>query len=87
MSTPSSSNPQLSRRQEIVTLADQLQAIKDNSPEVQAVLRLLALVFEEKRDALLTANPQNFAPLQGEAIAYRELLKMLLTPRPSIPKE
>ena len=80
-------NPPLSQRQEILALADRLQTIKDSSPEVQAVLKLLALLFDEARDRLLVANPETFMPLQGEANAYRSLLKMLLTPRPSIPKE
>lgn len=52
-----------------------------------AVVRLLVLEFEEARDALLTADPTRFAPLQGEAVALRQLITRLTTPRPMIPKE
>jgi hypothetical protein len=51
------------------------------------MIRLLRLEFEEARDALLTADPTRFAPLQGEATALRHLLTRLTTPRPMIPKE
>ena len=54
---------------------------------MMAVLRLLVLEFEEARDALLTADPTRFAPMQGEAFALRKLITRLTTPRPSIPKE
>ena len=51
------------------------------------MVRLLVLEFEEARDALLTADPTRFAPMQGEAFALRKLITRLTTPRPSIPKE
>lgn len=79
--------PSNSRRQEIRELADKLQRVKDSSQEVQAVVRLVALLFEERRDDLLRATPETFRPLQGEANALQDLLKNLTTPRPSIPKD
>ena len=52
-----------SRRQEILEMAANLQQVKDSSPEVQAVLRLVGLLFEEARDGLLRASPETFPPL------------------------
>lgn len=44
------------------------------------MLRLLNHLFEQAKDNLLVASPTNFAPLQGEANAYRDLARLITTP-------
>ena len=67
-----------SRKEEITELAAHLYHNRDN-PLVQVVLRLEALLFDEARDRLLTANPATFPPLQGEAMAHQETIRRILT--------
>lgn len=75
------------RRQEILELETKLQAVKDSSPEVAALLRLLALRFDLARDELLSASPETFPAVQGRAHALHELLLRLTVARTPIPKE
>lgn len=67
-----------SRRQEMAALALQLYQSQERA-EVMCLLRLLDLLLERAKDNLLDASPVTFAPLQGEAFAYRDLKRMILT--------
>ena len=76
-----------SRKQEMTEILTNLNKIKEVSPTVQAFLRYLTLLLEDKKEALFQANPSTFAPLQGEAIAISELIRTLSRTHIPIPKE
>ena len=82
-----SNNKPLSRRQEALTLIKTLCKISSNSPELQVLLRLLALLAEEAMEKLLIANPQSFPALQAEAVVYRDLIRKLTVMPQELPKE
>lgn len=53
--------------------------------ELMAVGALLGLLLEEAKDRLVSSNPQEFMKQQGKALAYDELLRMLVRGKPEIP--
>lgn len=75
------------RRELLADLATQLWKLQQaNSPEIQLVLRFLLLLHDETKDRLLQATPLTFAPLQGEAVAYLDIVRRILNSKP-LPKD
>ena len=54
--------------------------------EVDSFIELLGILFDEAKDDLVTAAPEEFARVQGAAVTYRTLLNMLTRPNPALPK-
>lgn len=63
------------------------QAVKVQDPAAMAMIKYLRLKLEVvKTNLVLGATPATFPALQGEAVAYSELLHDLTTDKPGIPQ-
>jgi hypothetical protein len=52
-----------------------------------ALLQLLALRFEDAKDALVSCPPAAFPEVQGTAMALKALIKTLTTDPPPLPSK
>ena len=74
-----------SRKAQMMELEQLIRRERDRNPAILALLQLLNLRFEAARDNLFRANPQTFAPFQGEARALADLIEDLTTDPPALP--
>lgn len=54
------------------------------TPEGLLLQQLLSQLLEDSKDHLVSSNPQEFLREQGKAVAYRDLLRMILRGKPEI---
>ena len=66
-------------RQKMQPILEKLRAARHNQ-EVQLVLQLIDVMYEEAREQLMSATPMTFAAFQAEAHALASIRKMITNP-------